>query len=256
MHSPGARARHRGGRRPQRLSFRDRQPLGRPDRASRRGRHRNVEHPPADAGARRGGARRRQQSDRDRSAGSERQSHRRRRRLERRRNDEDPRGGSRWRANLRRLGDRRRRRADHRSREGHQRHAVASGRPQGFRARRAGRPYCRRSVVGRDRRGGAPALRRSEITLSLLRISFWQSTSAGSGPSTSSPRRPKPLPHACADRVRRPNGRAARMPGDRAVAARTAHGSHCPLARSTLDSLTRLAGRLGVPVPAGLVLQE
>jgi LDH2 family malate/lactate/ureidoglycolate dehydrogenase len=54
-----------------------------------------------------------------------------------------------------------------------------------------------------------------------------------------------------------PNGGPIRMPGDRAHAARAAyesqHGSRCPLARSTLESLTRLAGRLKVPVPASLV---
>ena len=43
-----------------------------------------------------------------------------------------------------------------------------------------------------------------------------------------------------------------RMPGDRAVQARAARQQHCPLPRSTLSSLTALAGRLNVAVPAGL----
>ena len=61
---------------------------------------------------------------------------------------------------------------------------------------------------------------------------------------------------ALASRVRAsrpaPDGSAVRMPGDRAVAARVAHAECCPLARSTLDSLTKLAGRLNARVPAGL----
>jgi LDH2 family malate/lactate/ureidoglycolate dehydrogenase len=48
-----------------------------------------------------------------------------------------------------------------------------------------------------------------------------------------------------------PHGTAVRMPGDRAVAARAANAERCPLARSTLDSLTKLAGQLNVTVPAG-----
>ncbi len=59
-----------------------------------------------------------------------------------------------------------------------------------------------------------------------------------------------------ADKVRKSRpalrGGTVRMPGDRAVVARGAHAKHCPLARSTLESLTKLAARLNVAVPAGL----
>jgi LDH2 family malate/lactate/ureidoglycolate dehydrogenase len=49
-----------------------------------------------------------------------------------------------------------------------------------------------------------------------------------------------------------PNGSPVRMPGDRALVAAAAHEFHCPLARSTLEALIRLAGRLNVPVPSSL----
>jgi LDH2 family malate/lactate/ureidoglycolate dehydrogenase len=49
-----------------------------------------------------------------------------------------------------------------------------------------------------------------------------------------------------------PSSDPVRMPGDRALAARGGRESYCPLARSTLESLTRLAGRLNVPVPSSL----
>jgi LDH2 family malate/lactate/ureidoglycolate dehydrogenase len=49
-----------------------------------------------------------------------------------------------------------------------------------------------------------------------------------------------------------PNGGPVRMPGDRAIAARDEHETHCPLARSTLESLVRLATRLNLPVPSSL----
>ena len=48
-----------------------------------------------------------------------------------------------------------------------QRHVAAGGRRQGVCARRAGRPDHRRTVGRRDRRRGAPALRRSEAAVSL-----------------------------------------------------------------------------------------
>jgi LDH2 family malate/lactate/ureidoglycolate dehydrogenase len=49
-----------------------------------------------------------------------------------------------------------------------------------------------------------------------------------------------------------PDADPVRMPGDRAVEARAARQERCPLPRSTLNSLTALAGRLNVPVPASL----
>jgi LDH2 family malate/lactate/ureidoglycolate dehydrogenase len=49
-----------------------------------------------------------------------------------------------------------------------------------------------------------------------------------------------------------PNGGPVRMPGDRALVAAAAHASRCPLARSTLESLIKLAGRLNVSVPPSL----
>jgi LDH2 family malate/lactate/ureidoglycolate dehydrogenase len=49
-----------------------------------------------------------------------------------------------------------------------------------------------------------------------------------------------------------PDAARVRMPGDRAVEARAARQEHCPLPRSTLHSLTALAGRLKVAVPASL----
>jgi LDH2 family malate/lactate/ureidoglycolate dehydrogenase len=48
------------------------------------------------------------------------------------------------------------------------------------------------------------------------------------------------------------DGAAVRMPGDRAVAARAGRTERCPIARSTLDALVKLAAQLNVPVPAGL----
>jgi LDH2 family malate/lactate/ureidoglycolate dehydrogenase len=49
-----------------------------------------------------------------------------------------------------------------------------------------------------------------------------------------------------------PNADALRMPGDRAIEARAARGENLRLPRSTLNSLTALAGRLNVAVPASL----
>jgi LDH2 family malate/lactate/ureidoglycolate dehydrogenase len=49
-----------------------------------------------------------------------------------------------------------------------------------------------------------------------------------------------------------PEAAVVRAPGDRAAAAREARQQYCPLPRSTLSSLTALAGRFNVPIPAGL----
>jgi hypothetical protein len=43
-----------------------------------------------------------------------------------------------------------------------------------------------------------------------------------------------------------------RMPGDRAAAARAARRERLALPRTTVDSLTALAERLHVSIPAGL----